>query len=63
MVVFATSALLARAQADPAPDAWRRHVAFLLDGLRSEAAQRPLPVVPLTPQQMYDVLGGLTGTP
>jgi hypothetical protein len=31
---------------DVAPDAWRRHLALLLDGLRPEAA-RPLPVPPL----------------
>jgi AcrR family transcriptional regulator len=30
-----------------APDAWRRHLAFLLDGLRPGAAH-PLPVPPLT---------------
>lgn len=61
MIVLGTSALLARAATDAAPDLWRRHVAFLLDGLRREAARGPLPVAPLTPQQMSDVLGGLTG--
>ncbi|MFD7106221.1 hypothetical protein [Streptomyces celluloflavus] len=46
-----------------APDAWRRQVAFLLDGLSTETAQRPPSVAPLTPQQMYDVMGRLAGAP
>ncbi|WP_326688269.1 hypothetical protein OIE63_14645 [Streptomyces sp. NBC_01795] len=46
-----------------APDGWRRQVALLLDGLRTEAAQGPLPVAPLTPQQTYALMGGLAGTP
>ncbi|WP_433373112.1 TetR/AcrR family transcriptional regulator [Streptosporangium sp. CA-115845] len=60
---FGAIALLARAGADAAPDAWRRSIAFLLDGLRTEAARHPLPVAPATPQQVYEVLGRLTGTP
>jgi AcrR family transcriptional regulator len=36
---------------DVAPDAWRRHLALLLDGLRPEAAH-PLPVPPLAPGQL-----------
>jgi AcrR family transcriptional regulator len=36
---------------DVAPDAWRRHLALLLDGLRPEAAH-PLPAPPLTPGQI-----------
>ncbi|GAB3987145.1 TetR/AcrR family transcriptional regulator [Actinoallomurus acanthiterrae] len=60
---FGANALLARAAADAAPDAWRRSVAFLLDGLRTEAATRPLPVGPPTPQQVYEVLRGLAGKP
>jgi AcrR family transcriptional regulator len=36
---------------DVAPDAWRRHLALLLDGLRPEAAH-PLPAPPLTPGQL-----------
>ncbi|OKI08095.1 TetR family transcriptional regulator [Streptomyces sp. CB02923] len=63
LLVFGTHALLARATTDAAPDAWRRHVAFLLDGLRAEAARGPLPAAPLTPPQMFDLMGGLTGTP
>lgn len=34
-----------------APDAWRRHLAVLLDGLRADAAH-PLPVPALTARQM-----------
>jgi AcrR family transcriptional regulator len=58
LFIFGTSALVARAAADSAPDAWRRGVAFMLDGLRTDAA-RPLPVGPLTAQQAYQVLGNL----
>ena len=36
---------------DVAPDAWRRPLALLLDGLRPEAAH-PLPTAPLTPAQL-----------
>jgi len=36
-----------------APDAWRRHLALLLDGLRPGAAH-PLPVPPLTFEQLRD---------
>ena len=36
---------------DAAPDAWRRHLALALDGLRPQAAH-PLPVPPLTPVQL-----------
>lgn len=38
---------------DVAPNAWRRHLAILLDGLRADAA-RPLPVPPLTGRQLRD---------
>jgi len=40
-----------------APDAWRRHLALLLDGLRPEAAH-PLPVPPLTFAQLRDAAPG-----
>ncbi|MEU1784796.1 helix-turn-helix domain-containing protein [Streptomyces sparsogenes] len=63
LLFFCTNALLARAVADTAPDAWRRQVAFLLDGLSTETAQGPLAVPPLTSQQMYTVMGRLAGTP
>ena len=56
---FASNALLARATNDAAPDAWRRGIAFLLDGLRTEAVRRPLPATPLTDQQVYDAMGSL----
>jgi AcrR family transcriptional regulator len=38
---------------DVAPDAWRRHLALVLDGLRAGAAH-PLPGPPLTPSQLRD---------
>ncbi|MYY87024.1 MULTISPECIES: TetR/AcrR family transcriptional regulator [unclassified Streptomyces] len=63
LLFFGTNALLARAVADTAPDAWRRQVAFLLEGLSADTAHGPLPAAPLTTQQMYEVMGRLTGTP
>lgn len=63
LLFFGTNALLSRAVADTAPDAWRRQVAFLLEGLSTNTAHSPLSVAPLTPQQMYDVMGRLAGTP
>ncbi|MGK9460107.1 TetR/AcrR family transcriptional regulator [Streptomyces sp. G6] len=63
LLVFGTHALLARATAETAPDAWRRHIAFLLDGVRTEAARGPLPVAPPTPTQAFGALGGLAGAP
>ncbi|GAA5614708.1 TetR/AcrR family transcriptional regulator [Streptomyces platensis] len=63
LLFFGTNALLARAAADTAPDAWRRQVAFLLTGLSTEPAQEPLSVAPLAPPQMYEVMGRLAGTP
>lgn len=63
LLFFGTNALLSRAVADTAPDAWRRQVAFLLEGLSTTTAHSPLSVAPLTPQQMYDVMGRLAGTP
>ncbi|MGW7283010.1 TetR/AcrR family transcriptional regulator [Streptomyces sp. NPDC054844] len=63
LLFFGTNALLARAVADTAPDAWRRQVVFLLEGLSTDTEHGPLPVAPLTPQQMYDVMGRLAGTP
>ncbi|OON72216.1 TetR/AcrR family transcriptional regulator [Streptomyces tsukubensis] len=61
MVLFAIGASLARASTETTPDAWRRPVAFLLDGARAEAARGALPSAPLSSQQMYDVMGGLLG--
>jgi AcrR family transcriptional regulator len=37
-----------------APEAWRRHLAFFLDGLRAQAAH-PICVPPLTPAQLANV--------
>ncbi|MER5802148.1 TetR/AcrR family transcriptional regulator [Streptomyces mirabilis] len=62
LFIFGTNALLARAAKGTAPDAWRRGLAFMLDGLRTEAAH-PLPVGPLTSQQLHQVMGNLTGAP
>jgi AcrR family transcriptional regulator len=62
LLVLGANAQLARAAAGPAPDVWRRGIAFTLDGLRTEAAH-PLPVAPLTSQQLYDVMGRLADTP
>lgn len=41
-----------------APGSWRRYLALLLDGLRTEAA-RPLPAPPLAFGELEDVLRGL----
>ena len=46
-------AATADATRDAAPDVWRRHLTFLLDGLRPGAAH-PLPVPPLTLGQLRD---------
>ncbi|MEU9450849.1 helix-turn-helix domain-containing protein [Streptomyces sp. NPDC048277] len=57
---FGTNALLARAVQDSAPDAWRRGVAFMLDGLRTAAAH-PLPAAALSEEQLSQVMTDLTG--
>lgn len=44
-----------RESVDVAPQAWRRCLAFFLDGLRADAA-RPLPVPALTPDQLSKLL-------
>jgi len=46
-MVFWLNAHLTRTTSAAAPDAWRRQIAFLLDGLRYGAAN-PLPVGPET---------------
>ncbi|MFG1790893.1 TetR/AcrR family transcriptional regulator [Nocardia sp. NPDC049149] len=43
------------ATATIAPTAWRRHLALTLDGLRADAAH-PLPVPPLTEEQLMESL-------
>lgn len=60
-LTFGAIAQLARAGAGVAPDAWRRSVALLLDGLRSGAAHQPLPEALLSPDQIFAVLGRLHG--
>lgn len=45
------------ATAKIAPEAWRRHLALLLDGLRATAAH-PLPVPPITEDQLMQALRG-----
>ncbi|MFI1887758.1 TetR/AcrR family transcriptional regulator [Streptomyces jumonjinensis] len=60
-VVFWLNSQLTRATAAAAPDAWRRHIAFLLDGLRTPAATS-LPAGPETvTASLPTLLGG--GTP
>lgn len=40
-----------------APEMWRRHLALMLDGLRTEAAP-PLPRPPMTPEQVREAMSG-----
>lgn len=56
-MVFVTWAITRtiEATAGVSPDAWRRHLAFILDGLRAPAAH-PLPEPPLRPEQVVKVL-------
>jgi AcrR family transcriptional regulator len=51
VIIFWSVAGTMDATRDVAPDAWRRYLALLLDGLRPEAAH-PLPVPPLTASQL-----------
>lgn len=48
---------IVEATATIAPNAWRRHLALVLDGLRASAAH-PLPVPPITENQLMRALGG-----
>ncbi|MET3429542.1 AcrR family transcriptional regulator [Actinoplanes tereljensis] len=50
-----TTSTVVRATASRAPDAWRRALAFTLDGLRPAAAH-PLPAPPLTAEQVHAVM-------
>jgi AcrR family transcriptional regulator len=60
-VVFWSNANLIRATAQTAPGAWRRNIAFILDGLRAEAAH-PLPVGPLRLQRpLHEMLPATVG--
>jgi AcrR family transcriptional regulator len=49
---WANTRILPAVRAAGAPDAWRRPLALLLDGLRAERAH-PLPHPPLSPQQVH----------
>jgi hypothetical protein len=49
---WANARILPAVRAASAPDAWRRHLALLLDGFRAERAN-PLPEPPLTPRQVH----------
>lgn len=62
LFIFATNAPLSRAAADVVPDAWRRGVAFMLDGLRAEAG-RTLPAGAMTPDQVNQILANLAAGP
>jgi hypothetical protein len=53
---FAANAQLSRATVESAPDAWRRQVAFLLDGLRAGAARRILAPDRVTEEQVHAAL-------
>ena len=52
LVAWANSRILQAVRAAGAPDAWRRHLGFLLDGFRADRAT-PLPEPPLSPRQVY----------
>jgi AcrR family transcriptional regulator len=49
---WANTRILPAVRAAGAPDAWRRHLGLLLDGLRADRAH-PLPVPPLAPRQVH----------
>ncbi len=51
-ILWSTTTII-NATAATAPDAWRRHLALLLDGLRADAA-RPLPRRALEPGEVAD---------
>jgi AcrR family transcriptional regulator len=51
-VTWANSRILPACRAAGAPDAWRRHLGFLLDGFRADRAH-PLPEPPLSLRQVH----------
>jgi AcrR family transcriptional regulator len=53
-LVFWSCDRVIEATGEISPDAWRRHLGMLLDGLRAEAAT-PLPAPPLTPAQFSQI--------
>jgi AcrR family transcriptional regulator len=52
LVTWANTRILPACRAADAPDAWRRHLGFLLDGFRADRAH-PLPQPPLSPRQVH----------
>ncbi|MGA4506733.1 TetR/AcrR family transcriptional regulator [Propionibacteriaceae bacterium G1746] len=52
--VFWSTAAIVAAAGEVAPNAWRRHLALIVDGLRSGAAH-PLPVESLTPDEVLRI--------
>jgi hypothetical protein len=56
-VLWSTTTII---NATAVPDAWRRHLAFLLDGLRADAA-RPLPRKALEPDEVAEAMRTLGG--
>jgi AcrR family transcriptional regulator len=56
-LILMANAGVVHATRDAAPDAWRRTLAFLLDGFRVSSAVGPMPAPP-TPAQMDRVLNG-----
>jgi hypothetical protein len=53
-VLWSTTTII-HATAATAPDAWRRHLALLLDGLRADAAH-PLPSPPLSQDEVAEAM-------
>jgi AcrR family transcriptional regulator len=51
-VNWANARILPAVRAAGAPDAWRRHLGLLLDGLRADRTH-PLPLPPLSPRQVH----------
>jgi AcrR family transcriptional regulator len=49
---WANARILQAVRAAGAPDAWQRHLGFLLDGFRADRAH-PLPRPPLSPRQVH----------
>jgi AcrR family transcriptional regulator len=49
---WANARILPAGRAAGAPDVWRRHLGFLLDGFRADRAH-PLPEPPLSPRQVH----------
>ncbi|MFC9845128.1 TetR/AcrR family transcriptional regulator [Streptomyces sp. NPDC060223] len=52
LLIWSTAAMI-HAAGDARPDIWRRGIRFILDGLRADAAAHPLPVGPMTVDQLH----------